>query len=94
MVVTQAYRKDTNKIYLPKTADQHPTRSVHSGRHTNSYSENVERRMNAIVQQGKAGGWAPAQYREATRTALSQLRQDLRAGEIALNKNHRPWAKK
>ncbi len=83
-----------NKIYLPKAADQHPTRSMHSGRHTNAYSQTIRDQMNIIVQQGKAGGWSQAQYREATRNAFSEIRQELRSGNIALNKNHRPWAKK
>ncbi len=83
-----------NKIYLPKTAEQHPTRSVHSGRHTNSYSSNIAKRMDDITERGKNSGWTQAQYREQTRQVLSEVRQDLRSGNIALNKNHRPWAKK
>jgi hypothetical protein len=82
-----------NKIHLPKTAEQHPTRTLHSGRHTNAYSENVAKEMQKVVLQGKDKGWTPSQYREATRTLLSNMKQELRAGNIALNKNHRPWAK-
>ena len=82
-----------NKIHLPRAAEQHPTRSVHSGRHTNAYSANMAEKMKQVVDQGKDAGWKPSQYREATRSLLSEMKQELRAGNIALNKNHRPWAK-
>ena len=82
-----------NKIHLPRTAEQHPTRSVHSGRHTNAYSANMAENMNRVVNRGKNAGWTPSQYREATRKLFSEMKQELRAGNIALNKNHRPWAK-
>lgn len=82
-----------NKIHLPKTAEQHQTRSVHSGRHTNAYSVDVAKKMQQVADQGKDAGWTPSQYRQATRNLLSEIRQELRAGSIALNKNYRPWAK-
>ena len=83
----------TNKIYLPTKAEQHPTRSIHNGRHTNSYSETIAKQMNSIVRQGKAANWTPDQYRAATRQAFAEIRQGLRSGTIGLNKVHRPHAK-
>ena len=34
-----------NKIYLPTNHSLHETRSIHKGRHTNSYSQETERRQ-------------------------------------------------
>ena len=46
-----------------------------------------------IYNRGKAQDWSPTQYRAELRTMLSEFRQELRAGNIALNSKHRPWAK-
>ncbi len=81
-----------NLIYLPTHAHQHPTRSIHNGGHLRQVREGVEKRMQEIHDTGKAQGWGPAQYRHEIRTMLSELRQDLRAGNIALNRHHRPHA--
>ena len=83
-----------NKIYLPTQANQHPSRSIHLGRHTNDYSDKIARKMNMIAERGKIAGWTPAQYREQTKSMLAELRQELKGGNIALNKHHRPWAKR
>lgn len=83
-----------NKIFLPKDPSLHETRSIHSGRHTNSYSEKVKWQMDDLVRQGQAADWTKEQYRAATRTLLSELRQEFRAGNIGLNVHHRPWATK
>jgi hypothetical protein len=83
-----------NKIYLPENASLHESRSIHYKRHTSTYSEKVSWRMDGLVEQGKAAGWTQQQYRDKTRKLLSELRQELRAGNIGLNKHHRPWATK
>lgn len=83
-----------NTMYLPKSADLHQTRAVHLSRHTNTYSERVAHKMTAIADQGKAAGWTQEQYRSETRVLLSELRQELRAGNIGLNKHYRPWGTK
>ena len=84
-----------NKIYLPTNPALHDTRSIHKGRHTNSYSEKIAERLNGVVDQGKAQGWNQAQYRSAVRDELSKsTRQELRAGTVGLNKNLRSQAKK
>jgi hypothetical protein len=51
-------------------------------------------RMTGLVEQGQAAGWSQQQYWAETRAMLSELRQELRDGNIGLNKNHRPWATK
>ena len=82
-----------NMIFLPKNESLHPTRTIHNGRHTQNSMDQVSRNMNIIVNRGKAEGWNQAQYRSALNAMLSNYRQELRAGNIALNKNHRPWAR-
>lgn len=50
--------------------------------------------MDNIVSNGKTEGWSQAKYREAAKTMLSEVRQQLRAGTIGLNKNMRAGATK
>jgi hypothetical protein len=83
-----------NKIYLPDHASVHESRSIHWKRHTDSYSAKVAERMNVVVNRGQAAGWSQQQYREGFQEVLSDLRQDLRAGNIGLNKHHRPKSEK
>ena len=83
-----------NKIYLPTDPSVHATRSIHKGRHTDSYSQKVADRLTQVVDNGKAQGWTKEQYRAETRKVLSAIRQDLRAGDIGLNNNLRPGATK
>jgi hypothetical protein len=51
-------------------------------------------RLDAVVKQGKAQNWTTEQYRAKTREVLSEVRQELRSGNLGLNKNHRPNATK
>lgn len=83
-----------NRIFLPTNPAQHDTRSIHCGRHTNSYSVQVAGRMDRIVEQGRSAGWTQSQYRSATRDMMSDLRQELRNGNIGLNKNMREHSTK
>jgi hypothetical protein len=82
-----------NRIYLPTQETLHRWRSIHRGKHTQESMDAVARNMDNIVTRGKAENWTPTQFRNALRTMLSENRQELRAGKIALNKNHRSWAK-
>lgn len=82
-----------NKIFLPKTGTEHPTRSIHSGRHTNRHSLIIAQKMDIIVFAGKKEGWKTPDYKAALMKLLSKERQALKAGDIPLNKNKRPWAR-
>lgn len=80
----------SNKIFLPESADLHPTRSIHLGRHTNSVSQNLANQMDTVVDVGQQQGWSQQQYRQALDAILAQERAALKAGDRALNKNARP----
>ncbi|WP_332819384.1 AHH domain-containing protein [Sphingopyxis sp.] len=79
----------SNKIFLPRTAELHPARSIHNGRHLNSVSQNLAEQMNEIVDFGRNQGWHQAQYRQAMDAMVAQERAFLRSGERALNKHAR-----
>lgn len=81
-----------NKIFLPSKGRLHPTRSIHSGRHTTSVSRNLATQMDTILQYGKQNGWSQAQYNNGLSGMISQERQKLRSGKRALNKNARRGA--
>ena len=81
-----------NKIFLPKEATLHPTRSLHWGRHRVSVSRNLAKQMDEVVEIGRQLGWSQQQYRQALRGLISQERQLLRSGHRALNVRMRPWA--
>ena len=50
--------------------------------------------MDDLVNQGQSAGWSQQQYNTEAKNLLSDLRQELRQGNIGLNKHHRPWATK
>ncbi len=50
----------------------------------------IATRMKSIVDQGQAAGWSQQQYRAEMRNMLSELRQEMRNGNIGLNTIHRP----
>lgn len=81
-----------NKIFLPTTESLHPTRSIHLGRHTTVAIQEVQMKMDDILNFGKSLGWSRNEYQCTLRSMLSNSRQELRAGKIALNINMRPWA--
>jgi|GEM_PF-3692808 len=81
-----------NKIFLPTDEYLHPTRTIHLGRHTTVAIRQVQLEMNQVVKIGQAQGWSQTEYQEALRSMLQDFRQQLKAGDIALNKNMRPWA--
>ncbi len=78
-----------NKIFLPKDKTVHGKRSIHCGRHYKVVSEDIKMQMDMIVQTGKMKSWSQSQYRAKLDAFLSDMRQQLKAGNIALNKNHR-----
>lgn len=81
-----------NKMFLPKEEHLHPTRALHQGRHLNSVSEELATKMTNIVEKGKKENWSTAQYNQALQGLLKKERVELKAGDIVLNKNKRPWA--
>jgi hypothetical protein len=52
----------------------------------------IARKMDVIADYGKSAGWNQSQYNAALRGMLAKERQDLRAGNVPLNKHARPWA--
>jgi hypothetical protein len=82
----------TNRIFLPTDGSLHPTRSIHMGRHTTGVSRNLARKMDAVVEVGRAQGWSQQQYGNALRVIIMKEQQALKSGVRALNKNARPWA--
>lgn len=82
-----------NKIFLPTTPDLHPTRSIHWGKHTKISMEKIATNMKKIEQLGDANGWSQEQYHSALRKMLAQERAELKAGNVALNRLMRPWAR-
>ncbi len=82
----------TNKIYLPTHAGQHPTRSIHSGRHSGDVMRGIGKKMDDTFKYGQGSRWSQSQYNAALRGMLARERQELRAGNIPLNKHARSWA--
>jgi hypothetical protein len=72
-----------NKIFLPNAAEL-SQRSVHNGRHANSYGRNIVRQMDSIVERGRTAGWTTEQYRTALRDLLADAWRDLRTGRVSL----------
>jgi hypothetical protein len=82
----------SNKVFLPKDEASHPTRSIHNGRHKIAVMLDIKTRMDEIVDIGKSKGWSQAKYKAELEAMLSEVRQDLKAGHVPLNKHMRPWA--
>jgi hypothetical protein len=55
--------------------------------------QSVAQHMDRIVATGKAQNWSQAQYQAGLRGILAEQRQNLRAGNVALNTKARPWAR-
>lgn len=62
------------------------------GRHVQNYSKEIAGRLGDIYSEGQAQNWSQAQYATQLRSTLSEIRQELRAGNIALNCHARSWA--
>ncbi|MCO6565744.1 MAG: AHH domain-containing protein, partial [Apibacter sp.] len=75
-----------NVIYLPTSADAHPTRTIHKGSHP-KYKDNIEKKMNKIFENGKNNKWTQKEYKNALRELIKSERANLRNGKTILNKN-------
>jgi hypothetical protein len=84
----------SNKIMLPNDASVHPTRTVHSGRHGQDYSDALELKFNRALALGRFEGWTKSQYRTELDRLVAQERALLRNGDRALNSVARPGAKR
>ncbi|WP_407821910.1 AHH domain-containing protein [Serratia fonticola] len=75
-----------NMIYLPKSADYHPTRNIHSGSHP-TYSKGIGTQMDALLDYGKSNNWTKTDYEKAVNELIKNERAGLRNGTTKLNKN-------
>lgn len=81
-----------NRILLPdaEAASRSTTvRSVHHGRHVDSYSESLAVKMDRAHEIGKTEGWTQVEYRHALEDIISETRAQLKTGEIHLNSTTR-----
>ncbi|WP_122523817.1 RHS repeat-associated core domain-containing protein [Pseudomonas viridiflava] len=76
--------KVSNIIYLPKYAENHPTRTIHRGSHA-SYTASVEQKLDIVHEYGKSNGWTKAEYEKAVNNIISSERKGLRSGTTKLN---------
>ncbi|MFR0672557.1 RHS repeat-associated core domain-containing protein [Enterobacterales bacterium AW_CKDN230030176-1A_HGKHYDSX7] len=74
-----------NIIYLPSSAESHPTRTVHRGTHR-AYTQRVAEGLDEIYSVGRQLNWTNAQYRVAVHELIRENRKGLRLGQIMLNK--------
>ncbi|PIT18160.1 RHS repeat-associated core domain-containing protein [Snodgrassella alvi] len=75
-----------NIIYLPTSADAHPTRTIHKGSHP-KYKDKIEAKMDEILENGKNNKWTQKEYKNALRELIRSERANLRNGKTILNKN-------
>ncbi|UXY11199.1 DUF6531 domain-containing protein [Kosakonia sp. ML.JS2a] len=75
-----------NVIYLPKSADYHPVRTIHSGSHP-VYTQNIKEQMTEVFKYGSDNNWTKEDYRLAVDGIIKNERADLRNGKTVLNKN-------
>lgn len=67
-------------------------RAYHRGPHDKPIVDAIRDQMDIIQRRGKSKGWTQEQYNDELRQMISQHRQQLKQGNIALNRNHREWA--
>ncbi|EOY5379959.1 RHS repeat-associated core domain-containing protein, partial [Cronobacter dublinensis] len=75
-----------NVIYLPKSRDYHPIRTIHKGSHP-KYTKDIQSQMNEIFEYGKSEDWKQADYKQAVDDLIKTERAGLRKGTTVLNKN-------
>ncbi|PIT50906.1 type IV secretion protein Rhs [Snodgrassella alvi] len=75
-----------NIIYLPTSADAHPTRTIHKGSHR-EYNIEIEKKMNNLLKIGQNNNWTQTEYKDALRELIRSERANLRSGKTILNKN-------
>ncbi len=69
-------------------------RTFHQGPHDKAFVDQIEGKMFEILETGKSKNWTQEQYSNELRGIISQYRQQLKQGKIALNSNHRAWAER
>ena len=69
-------------------------RAFHQGPHDGTLIDQISTKMNYIVESGKAKNWSQSQYDNKLRDLISEYRQPLKQGKIALNSHHRSWAER
>ena len=75
-----------NIIYLPTSADAHPTRTIHKGSHY-QYTQDIKIEMNEIYTRGKRENWSQTEYKNTLNKLIGSERANLRSGKTILNKN-------
>jgi RHS repeat-associated protein len=75
-----------NVIYLPKSAENHPTRTIHSGPHQ-AYTQDIRSKMDTRNVVGTNANWSKADYQRAVNRLIAEERSGLRKGTTILNKN-------
>lgn len=73
-------------IYLPKSANYHPTRTIHSGSHP-IYTKNIQNQMDTIFEYGNNSDWKQEDYKRSGTELIKNERTELRSGKTVLNKN-------
>lgn len=66
-------------------------RAFHSGRHDGQVVRGINDKMSRIYESGKNNNWTQAQYNQELRKTIGEYRQQLKQGNISLNKHHRSW---
>ena len=75
-----------NIIYLPTSADAHPTRTIHKGSHP-EYKKHIEKQMSDLLEIGQNNNWTQKEYKDALKKLIRSERANLRSGKTILNKN-------
>ena len=78
-----------NKIFLPEKEENHPKRSIHRGRHWQSVSDEMRKKIEELKDKGKQENWTQEQYKDALREIQNKERQKLRNGKRDLNSINR-----
>ncbi|MEY3197439.1 MAG: hypothetical protein RLZZ59_810, partial [Pseudomonadota bacterium] len=77
-----------NLMRLPTTKGSGMTttsRSVHQGRHVGSVARSIEKKMDAVLQDGKSGGYTQEQYGKKLQQIIRNEYVDLKKGDRVLN---------
>ncbi|PIT14810.1 hypothetical protein BGI32_06920 [Snodgrassella alvi] len=69
-----------NVIYLPRSADAHPTRTIHRGSHP-KYTNSIEKKMDNLLKIGQNNNWTQTEYKDALRELIRSERANLRSGK-------------
>lgn len=78
-----------NKIFLPTEEENHPSRTIHKGRHWQSVSDDQAEELTKMVNRGEKEGWTQEQYKNELKEFINKERQRLRSGDADLNSINR-----